>query len=497
MKIKRYLPVIFALCLTVTALPVHAEDYIYYDDDYGDSELYYNDDSGELDSGSYETVTESFEPAPDYSSDIDNSGETYLTSGESDETAEEPAAEEETAGEETAGDEIPPFDPSNIVEGEISTNSIPGWPNGPSVKCASAVLIEETTGTVLYAADSDRIYYPSSPVKIMTCLLALENCELSDEVTFTETGVSGVTDGATTISAQVDEVFTVEQLLYAIMLSSANDASLQIAEYVGGSVDFFVEMMNDRAREIGCNGTVFTNPTGLTDEGQHSTAHDLALIMKTAMENEKFREIAETSTYTIPATNLSGGERNLTNSFPMTDPGSDGYYPACIAGKEGYTEASGSVLVCMAEKNDLKLICAVMRGEDGTTADQAAALLDYGFNNFNLLDIGSRDFSVIDGGIVLVPNGASAADVESVDETTEEGQFFRQYMFGTNPVGSATALIVEEKEDPAIEEGRRNMEEALENSSNFSIIPYILIIGAGLLIGGFVLFLIIRTVKKK
>ena len=414
MKLYRLLPYIFALLITVNAVPAAAEEYVYYDDeDSSDPEIYYYDDSD-----SYDTNTESSDYISDYSSDIDNSTETYLSSGELD----MPETENEEDASEDAGEEIPAFDPANIVEGTITTNSIPGWPNGPAVKCASAILVEESTGTVLYSADSDRIYYPSSPVKIMTCLLALENCDLSNEVTITETGLSGVTDGATTISAQVDEVFTVEQLLYAIMLASANDASLQIAEYVGGSVDFFVEMMNDRAREIGCNGTVFTNPTGLTDPGQHTTAHDLALIMETAMQNEEFQKIASATTYTIPPTNVSGGERNLTNSFPMTDPGSDGYYPACIAGKEGYTEASGSVLTCMAEKDGLRLICAVMRGDDGTTADQAAALLNYGFNNFKLMDIGSRDFSVMEGGIVLVPNTASSADVESSDETTEEGQ---------------------------------------------------------------------------
>ena len=100
----------------------------------------------------------------------------------------------------------------------------------------------------------------------------------------TATGVSGVTDGGASISAQLDEVFTVEQCLYAIMLASANDVALQIAEQIGGSVDGFVQMMNNRAVELGCTNTVFTNPTGLTDENQHTTAHDMALITKAAID---------------------------------------------------------------------------------------------------------------------------------------------------------------------------------------------------------------------
>ena len=138
-----------------------------------------------------------------------------------------------------------------------------------------------------------------------------------------------------------------------------------------------------------------------------------------------------------------------------------------------------------------------MRGEDGTTADQAAALLDYGFNNFKLMDIGSRDLSVMEGGIVLVPNSCTSADIESTDETTAEGRFFRQYTFGGTPVGTAVALILEEEEDPAIEEGKKNMEEALENSSGFSILPYVLIIGAGLALSGFVISRIVKTAKKQ
>ena len=117
----------------------------------------------------------------------------------------------------------------------------------------------------------------------------------------TATGVSGVTDGGASISAQLDEVFTVEQCLYAIMLASANDVALQIAEQIGGSVDGFVQMMNNRAVELGCTNTVFTNPTGLPDENQHTTAHDMALITKAAIDNESFRAIAETTSYTIPA----------------------------------------------------------------------------------------------------------------------------------------------------------------------------------------------------
>ena len=220
----------------------------------------------------------------------------------------------------------------------ISTNSISGWPQGPDITSTAAMIMEDSTQTTVYAKNMDQVLYPGATVKVMTTLLTLENAQLSDQVTMTATGVSGVTDGGASISAQLDEVFTVEQCLYAIMLASANDVALQIAEQIGGSVDGFVQMMNNRAVELGCTNTVFTNPTGLPDENQHTTAHDMALITKAAIDNESFRAIAETTSYTIPATNVSGGERVLTNNFSMLNNTNASYYQYCLGGREKLPE---------------------------------------------------------------------------------------------------------------------------------------------------------------
>ena len=139
----------------------------------------------------------------------------------------------------------------------ITTKSIPGWPQAGDISSTAAVVMEDSTNTILYAKNMDQPLYPGSAVKIMTTLLTLENSELTDTVTMTATGVSGVTDGGASISSQLDEAFTMEQCLYAIMLASANDIALQVAEHVGGSVDAFVQMMNTRAQELGCSNTVF------------------------------------------------------------------------------------------------------------------------------------------------------------------------------------------------------------------------------------------------
>ena len=384
---------------------------------------------------------------------------------------------------------------TDTAASSITTNQISGWPQGPEITSEAAVILEDSTGTTLYAKNMDEVLYPGSTVKIMTCLLALENSNLTDEVTMTATGVSGVTDGGANISSQLDEVFTMEQCLYAIMVASANDIALQVAEHVGGSVDAFVQTMNTRAQELGCTNTVFTNPTGLPDENQHITAHDMALIMEAAMANDTFRTIAATTSYTLPATNVSGGERVLTNNFTMINSTSDGYYKPCIGGKEGYTEASGSTLVCEASKNNMKLVCIVLNGASGVTNNEAIALLNYGFDNFAPLTIADNDFNRLSGGTVIAPNGATEDNL-TTEDTSSDGQITRQYYFGGTPVGTAILEDAEQQTNDAAVTGQKNMEAAQAYSASHTTAPYYIIgaIGAAFLL--FFLFLMIKVIKS-
>ena len=377
----------------------------------------------------------------------------------------------------------------------VTTNGIQGWPQASDISSTAAIVMETSTNTVLYSKNADQALYPASAVKVMTCLMALENSSLDDQVTMTATGVSGVTDGGANISAQLDEVFTMEQCLYAIMVASANDIALQVAEHISGSVEDFVAAMNTRAQELGCTNTVFTNPTGLPDENQHTTAHDMALIMEAAMANDTFRTIAQTTSYTIPATNVSGGDRVLTNNFTMINSSSDSYYEPCIGGKEGYTEASGSTLVCEASKNNMKLVCVVLNGASGVTDDEAIALLNYGFDNFTPLTLPDDDFNRLSGGTVIVPAG-TGADALTTEDRSSDGQITRQYYFGGTPVGTAILENVEQQTDDAAATGQKNMEAAQNFSVSHTTAPYYIIgaIGAAFLL--FFLFLMIRVIKS-
>lgn len=378
--------------------------------------------------------------------------------------------------------------------GGITTNSISGWPQASDISSEAAIVMENSTNTVLYSKNADEILFPGSTVKIMTCLLALENAQLTDQVTMTATGVSGVTDGGASISSQVDEVFTIEQCLYAIMVASANDIALQIAEHIGGSVDNFIQMMNSRAQELGCTNTIFTNPTGLPDENQHTTAHDMALIMQAAISNDSFRTIAAATSYTIPATNKAAA-RNLTSKFTMTDTGSTGFYEGCIGGKEGYTEASGSTLVCAAQREDMTLISVVLKGASGQTAPDAASVLNYGFDQFQLLSLGDSDFSIISGGDVIVPKGTSA-DSLATEDTQNGDEINRTYLFNGATVGNAVLEVTQVQDTTSVQEGEQNMQAAKSFSQAHTNIPYFVIAGAFLFLLILLIWKIVKIIKS-
>ena len=155
------------------------------------------------------------------------------------------AAEETSDNTAAAAQQVQTADPS-----VVTTNGIEGWPQASDISSTAAIVMETSTNTVLYSKNADQALYPASAVKVMTCLLALENSSLDDQVTMTATGVSGVTDGGANISSQLDEVFTMEQCLYAIMVASANDIALQVAEHVGGSVDAFYEPYINGEKEL-------------------------------------------------------------------------------------------------------------------------------------------------------------------------------------------------------------------------------------------------------
>lgn len=266
------------------------------------------------------------------------------------------------------------------------------WPEAPGINARAGIIIEAETGAVLYEKNIHEQLYPASITKIMTTLLALENCSLEETVTFSYDSVHKIE--GTHIGIKENEQLTMEQCLYAVMLGSANEVSYAVAEHVGGTFDNFIKMMNEKAVSLGCTETHFSNPHGLPDETHVTSAHDMALIAQAAYSNPTFRSITKTVLYTIPTTNITDEKRYIANHHKMLKQG-EFKYEYCTGGKTGYTDAARNTLVTYAENKGLSLICVVMR-TDGTANqyNDTRRLLDYGFNNFKKLTVTEGDLGL-------------------------------------------------------------------------------------------------------
>lgn len=266
------------------------------------------------------------------------------------------------------------------------------WPEGPEIAGESAVVMEASTGTVLYEKNSHEHYYPASITKIMTSMLAVENSDLEEDVTFSKDAVYK-TEGSG-ISRDVGEVMTMRECLYGLMLESANECAYAIAEHTGGNYDNFIKMMNDKAKKLGCKDTNFNNPHGLPDENHWTCAYDIALISREALKNDVFRMIVNTRRYTIPPTNKHQEETYLSNHHKMRNnyKGDEQYlYDYCIGGKTGYTSVAGSTLATFAEKDGMTLICVVMREDSPNHYVDTRTLFDYCFENFRLWNVAENE----------------------------------------------------------------------------------------------------------
>lgn len=384
---------------------------------------------------------------------------------------------------------------NNGAKYEIETNKIPGWPQGPDIFSETAVVIEESTGTVLYDKGMNELRYPASTTKILTTLLALEQKPLTDVVTFTETGIRDVFPGSSNIGMQLGEQLTMEQCLYAIMLKSANEVASQVAEYVGGTEAAFVDQMNQRAQEIGCTNTHFVNASGWHDDNHYTTAYDMALIAREAMRNSEFMKITGTLSYDIPPTNMNSQTRTLSSHQALLFPG-DYYYEGCLGGKTGDTDEGGSSLVTYAERNGIRLICVVMKSNGGgESAVDTISLLDYCYNNFEKLQI---DAEAVSGGWAMVPKG-TAADSLNIEETQQDGQTVKTYRYATAQVGSA--VTAPEETAPAdVPESEQQESSSLQpdtdSSGEIPITHIVIYVMAGLILLG-IIMIIIRLIIRK
>lgn len=342
------------------------------------------------------------------------------------------------------------------------------WPQGPTVESSAAIVMEANTGAILYEKNIHDKHYPASITKILTTLLAVENCDLEETVTFSSDAVYK-TEG-TSIARDVDEQMSLKDTLYAVMLGSANECAYATAEHVGGTYENFVDMMNAKAKEIGCVDSHFSNPHGLPDETHVTSAYDMALISRAAIQNEKFRAITGTKKYTIPATNKHDEPVYLVNHNGMLTYYKTGkyVYEDCIGGKTGYTVAAGHTLVTYAERNGMLLICVVLKTSQKGQYLDTTNLLDYCFDNFQMINIakneseystqGLRDvlnfttsepyLSIDEDASIVLPKTADFKDAKATFSTKTASKSIAgtiQYMYGDRKIGSADVLVTDEE----------------------------------------------------
>lgn len=255
------------------------------------------------------------------------------------------------------------------------------WPSGPSVYAEAAIVMEASTGLILYEKDIYSAYYPASITKIMTALLALENCSLNETITMSHEAEWDVDFNSSRIGLIEGEQMSLEDGLYAVMLESANEVSYCVGEHVaGGSMAVFTEMMNERVKELGGINTNFTNPHGLHNNEHYTCAYDMALISRAAIAIPEFRKITGTRTYQIPATNKNV-LRYLANHHRFIRKTLN--YDGAIGGKTGGTEEAKTTLVTFAERDGLLLIAVVLFVDTALHAyEDTAAILDFGFDNY-------------------------------------------------------------------------------------------------------------------
>lgn len=271
----------------------------------------------------------------------------------------------------------------------IQSNEIDNWPVGPQVSAQAAILMDVNTGVILYSKNIHERLYPASTTKIMTTLLAMEKGNLDDMVEFSHEAVFSVPTDGSNMGMDEGEAIPLEECLYGIMVASANEAANAAGEYISGSIEDFVALMNERAQEIGCSDTHFVNPNGLHDPQHYTSAYDLALISCQFFKNEMLCKISNTARYHFEATDSQPDDFYKNNKHKLVS--GEIPYEGILGGKTGYTDDSRQTLVTCAEQNGMRLVCVVFKEESPDQFTDTIELFDYGFHNFQVLNISEHE----------------------------------------------------------------------------------------------------------
>ncbi len=339
---------------------------------------------------------------------------------------------------------------------EIESNSLPGWPQGPTTDGEAAICMDIDSGAVLYAKNADSSFYPASITKVMTALLALENGNMeTDKVAFSQESIDFLEYGDAHIGMKPGEEISLKDAMYGMMLASANEVSYAIGESIGKKIgtgyDDFIGKMNERVAELGGDGTHFENTNGLHSETHYVTARTMALIAAEAYKYDLFREIIKTPQYAIPPTNLETEERIFQQNHKMIYENGQYYYEYCTGGKTGYTDQAKTTLVTYCEKDGLRLVCINLKTHGGANSyADAQNICEYVFTNFKKAAVSGLEKStdiakVASESYVVLPTSVPFEKLEMTFTQLEKGkpETVLSYFYNGNPVGTAKATLSE------------------------------------------------------
>lgn len=263
---------------------------------------------------------------------------------------------------------------SQIVE-TLETSSTKT--NLPDINSRAAIVIDRATNTILYGKNENEHRKMASTTKIMTCLLVIENCNLSETI---EVSKKSAGTGGSRLGLKTKDKITINDLLYGLMLCSGNDTAVALAEHIGGSIEGFAEIMNNRAKELGLENTHFVTPHGLDADEHYTTAYELAKLTNFALNNEIFAKIVGTNTYTVT---INGYPKTISNTNELL-----GNLNGVYGVKTGFTNGANRCLVTACKRNNLDIICVVLGADTKKFRTQdSIKLIEYSFKNFTPVNI--------------------------------------------------------------------------------------------------------------
>ena len=334
------------------------------------------------------------------------------------------------------------FTPNTVLASEDDSINLPEF---PEIHSQYVCLMDADSGEVLFSRNSDSRCYPASTTKLLTGLLAIENCKMDDIITFSANAVNSIEFGDAHASIAIGEQLTMEQALYCLLLRSANEVAYGIAEHISGNMSNFAALMNAKATSIGAVNTNFSNASGLTDIFHYTTPYDMALIAVECFNSKELTKISgHSGIYTIGPTNKNNFTRYYKHRYEMLK-GGDYEYEYCLAGKTGYTDAAGSCLVSYAAKDDIRLVCVVFNSEDDTRYYDTEALFDFYLNNYKKISI-DKYTSILENNNIELLNLTSKLSGKTSSLSFRDGAYL---LVPKNVVAENLTTIVTYSDSPA------------------------------------------------